>query len=32
VLLYTLEGYLFRHDNDDIELTERGVIWLITGG
>jgi len=32
VLLYTLEGYLFRHDNDDIEITERGVVWLITGG
>jgi len=32
VHLYTLEGYLFRHDNDEIELTERGVMWLITGG
>jgi len=31
VLLYTLEGYLVSHDND-IELTERGVVWLITGG
>ncbi len=32
VLLYTLEGYMFRHDNDEIEITERGVVWLITGG
>jgi len=31
VLLYTLEGYLVSHDNE-IELTERGVVWLITGG
>ena len=27
VLLYTVEGYLFRHDNDEIELTERGGVW-----
>jgi len=26
------EGYMFRHDNDEIEITERGVVWLITGG
>ncbi|MGI8854183.1 MAG: hypothetical protein ACR2JW_00400 [Thermomicrobiales bacterium] len=31
VLLYTLEGYLVGHD-DEIEVTERGVVWLITGG
>ncbi len=31
VLLYTLEGYLSGHD-DEIEITERGVVWLITGG
>lgn len=31
VLLYTLEGYLSGHD-DKIEITERGVVWLITGG
>jgi len=32
VLLYTLEGYLSGRDNDEIEITERGVVWLITGG
>jgi len=31
VLLYTLEGDLVGHD-DEIEITERGVVWLITGG
>ena len=31
VLIYDLEGYLVHHDNDEIEITERGVIWLITG-
>jgi len=31
VLLYSLEGYLVGHD-DDIEITERGVMWLTTGG
>lgn len=32
VLIYNLEGYLVHHDNDEIELMERGVVWLITGG
>ena len=31
VLLYTLEGYLVGH-GDEIEITEDGVLWLITGG
>ncbi len=31
VLLYILEGYLSGHD-DKIEITEHGVVWLITGG
>ncbi|GEM_PF-4737197 len=31
VLIYDLEGYLVHHENDEIEITERGVIWLITG-
>ncbi len=31
VLIYNLEGYLVHRDNDEIELTERGVLWLIMG-
>lgn len=31
VLIYNLEGYLSHHDNDEIELTERGLVWLIMG-
>jgi hypothetical protein len=31
VLIYDLEGYLVNHENDEIEITERGVMWLITG-
>ncbi|MDQ6831843.1 MAG: hypothetical protein M3008_00460 [Chloroflexota bacterium] len=31
VLIYNLEGYLVHRDNDEIELTERGALWLIMG-
>lgn len=31
MLIYDLEGHLVHHENDKIEITERGVMWLITG-